>query len=447
MIRAALTTLGCKVNQYETEAIIRDFEDLGVEVVDFDQPADIYVINTCTVTQTSDHKSRQLIRKAIRTCPKGLTVVTGCYVDRVSEEVASIEGVDLVILNNQKTQLASLVQERMSSKDVLVSPEKKLSGQKSQAHSLLLDESSHRRAWRQRQHTRALVKVEDGCDRYCSFCIVPYVRGKPASRSVEEVVEEVKELIKEGAKEIVLTGVNLGCYLSQSNSSRVDLTDLLEIILHLPGLGRLRLSSIEVGDLTPSLIYLMQSHSQLCRHLHIPLQSGDNEVLKRMNRSYTSEDYLEVVRKIKEKIPVVAITTDVMVGFPGEEGNSFAETLRIVKKVGFRRIHVFKYSPRQGTLAASLKDQVSPEVKARRSKELIKLGERLSQRFIGDFEGERLEVVVEKEVEERFLRGLSDNYIRVYFKGPSCLKGSLVKVRALKPEGDGLYGQLEKRGG
>lgn len=445
MVKAAVTTLGCKVNQYETETIIRDFESLGVEVVDFNQPADIYIINTCTVTQVSDHKSRQLIRKAIRRHPKSLTVVTGCYVDRAREEIVDIKGVDLVIPNNQKPQLASLVQREVNSSDMFISRKRKLSEGEIQVGSLLLDRDSGRQTWRQKRHTRALVKVEDGCDKYCSFCIVPYVRGKPVSRSVEDVVGEVKGLIKEGAKEIVLTGVNLGQYLSHSNSSEVDLTGLLEILLHLPELGRLRLSSIEVGDLTPSLIHLMQSHHKLCRHLHIPLQSGDSKVLKRMNRSYTGEEYLKVVREIKKKIPSVAITTDVMVGFPGEEEASFTHTLRLVREIAFRKIHVFKYSPREGTLAASLKNQVSPEVKEHRSKRLVRLGEGLSQRFIDAFRGKRLEVVVEKEVDKGLLKGLSDNYIRVYFEGPSWLKGSLVKVRALKSERDGLYGRLERR--
>ncbi|MDI6892357.1 MAG: tRNA (N(6)-L-threonylcarbamoyladenosine(37)-C(2))-methylthiotransferase MtaB [Actinomycetota bacterium] len=416
----SICTLGCKVNQYESERIIQDFLSYGFELVDFSDEADVYIINTCTVTNVSNHKSRQVIRRAIGRNPPALVIVTGCYVNAFPEELRELDGVDMLIKNEDKPHLAELVVGKVSPGS---------------------SRESHRVSPRPRLHTRALLKVQDGCDRFCSYCIVPYARGKPLSISRGRVLAEATRLAEAGIKEIVVTGVNLGRYGCDLPNG-TNLEGLLADLARIPGLARIRLSSIEPLDITAGLITLISSNLIFCRHLHIPLQSGSDEILRAMNRNYTGEDYVGIIEEIRDKMPGVAITTDVMVGFPGETEEHFKRTKDLISRVRPRKIHVFRFSPRLGTLACSLPGRVSFDVKKRRSAELIELGEELARDFIGGFVGRRLEVLVEKLVEDNLLTGLTDNYIRACFKGPSDLVGELVSVYALRFERGRLYGEI-----
>ncbi len=418
----SICTLGCKVNQYESERIIQDFLNHGFELVDFSDEANVYIINTCTVTNVSDHKSRRAIRRAIGRNHPAFVVVTGCYVNAFLAGLRELDGVDVLIRNEDKPHLAKLVVDKV------------FPGSSRESRGVSL---------RPRLHTRAPLKVQDGCDRFCSYCIVPYARGKPLSRSRKEVLAEATRLVEVGVKEIVVTGINLGRYGCDLLGG-IGLEELLADLAQIPGLARIRLSSIEPFDITPGLVNLISSNPVFCRHLHIPLQSGSDEILRAMNRNYTGEDYAGVIEEIREKIPKVAITTDVMVGFPGETERHFKRTKDLIHQVEPRKIHVFRFSPRPGTLACSLPGRVSTDVEKERSAELIELGEELARDFIEGFVGRRLEVLVEKLVGDNLLTGLTDNYIRVHFKGLPDLVGELVSVHALRLEGDRLYGEAER---
>lgn len=415
----AVHTLGCKVNQYETEAIVSDLLKRGLKLVDFSEQADVYIVNTCTVTGTSDHKSRQWISKAVRKNPDAFIIATGCYAERAKQEIEDISGVDLVIGNSGKEKIGELV-----------------SGQ---PHIDQAPRSSHPNG--QHFHTRALVKIEDGCDNFCSYCIVPYVRGKPKSRAVNDIIKEVSGLVKCGAREIVLTGVNLGKY-GRDLGSNVNLTELLKHLKEVPELARIRLSSIEINDITPDMITLLSSSPIFCRHLHMPLQSGDDQILKSMNRHYTAEDYLHIVKEVMAAIPGIAVTTDVMVGFPGETEEQFEKTRWMMEEVRYRKVHVFKYSDREGTKASELSEKISPELKEQRSKKLLDLGRQLSENYVQAFIRKKLEVLAEKTLANKLLTGLSDNYIRVSFEGEEKLKGQLVEVMVERIDQLNLYGRI-----
>lgn len=415
----AITTLGCKVNQAETEKIIRQFAEAGFRLVDRLEQADVCLVNTCTVTAQADHKSRQAIRRACRN-RTAFVVATGCGVKASGSGIDSIEGIGLLAGNKDKDGLIDLVKMRLEPEgrviERTVSPKQFL-------------------------HTRALVKIQDGCDHFCSFCIVPYVRGRPVSRPRTEVIAEIEELLKVGVKEIVITGVNLGRYGADLNGDS-GFTGLLEDIMGIDGLGRLRLSSIEVNDITPEFLAHSCHNKRLCRHLHVPLQSGSDRILKAMSRDYTSEEYLKKIEQTKEVVPEIALTTDVMVGFPGETDEDFEATKNLIKEIQFRKLHVFKFSPRPGTPAAELPEKVAEDVKDKRSRELIELGDDLAVKYLNQFVGRALEVLVEKKMRDGLLTGLSDNYIRVCFAGSPGLIGEQVTVRTFEQKENYLLGRL-----
>jgi len=419
MYSFAVHTLGCKVNQYETEVMTKDLLECGFELVDFSQRADVYVINTCTVTGKSDHKSRKYITKALRKNPGAIVAVTGCYAERVKEELKSTSGIDLVLGNHSKDKIAERIAQKL---------------QIEQHRQGILPHAQH-------FHTRALVKVQDGCDNFCSYCIVPYVRGAPRSRPLKEVRAEISALVQSGVKEVVLTGINLGKY-GQDLEAKLKLADLLKATDGVARLVRIRLSSIEVKDLTTEVIAFLSSSPRFCRHLHIPLQSGDDYILKSMNRNYTADEYLRVVKEIRKMMPGIALTTDVMVGFPGETEEQFKKTKLMVKKAAFRKVHVFKYSDRAGTSASCFSKKVDYETKDRRSKELIDLGQNLAEACLDKFVGKKMDVLVEKKAPDGYLVGLTDNYIRIYFSGSKDLEGSIVQVLAEKREGQSLRGRI-----
>ncbi|MDP3012622.1 MAG: tRNA (N(6)-L-threonylcarbamoyladenosine(37)-C(2))-methylthiotransferase MtaB [Candidatus Subteraquimicrobiales bacterium] len=419
MPKVAFYTLGCKVNQYETEAMIRDFLKYGFEIVNFNDSADVYVINTCTVTTASDNKSRQAIRVALNRNPSAITVASGCYVNWAKDRLSEL-GCHLVLTNEEKPNLTKMVISQ---------------------YFPLTQQISCVPSGKQLYHTRALLKVEDGCDQFCTYCIVPYVRGKPQSRSFACVIEEASKLAEAGVKEIVLSGIRLGKYGLDLDNKK-NLVYLLEELSEFKNLKRIRLSSIEVNEVTSDLIYLLKDNPKFCRHLHIPLQSGSNRILSAMNRGYTRKDYLELIENLKNSIPEIAITTDVIVGFPNESRENFLETRNLIEEVGFRKLHVFKYSPRPLTKAFDFKDNVCFAEKKERSDELILLGKSLAQDYVRKFMGRKLEVLVEKEGKEGYLTGLTDNYIRVYFKGEKSLKGRMVKVMTNQIKEDTLFGEV-----
>ncbi|MBE3585524.1 MAG: tRNA (N(6)-L-threonylcarbamoyladenosine(37)-C(2))-methylthiotransferase MtaB [Thermoanaerobacter sp.] len=430
----AVTTLGCKVNQYESSALATLFRERGYKVVDFNEPADIYIINTCTVTHLGDRKSRQLIRRAARRNPRARLVVTGCYAQISPEEVLSIPGVDLVVGTRDKFRIVDLVEE-------LLEGERQPGAVVRDVFQDVDFEDPPVPALPSR--VRAFLKIQEGCNNYCAYCIIPYARGPLRSRDPEKVLAEARELVAGGFKELVLTGIHTGAY-GQDKPGSLDLAGLMEQLALIPGLLRLRLSSVEPMDITNKLVDVMATSPNICRHLHIPLQSGDDTVLARMRRHYTTGWFRELVQKVRERLPGVAITTDIIVGFPGETDSQFENTFNFVREMAFARLHVFKYSPRRGTAAASFPDQVSAPVKEARSRRLIALGEELARSFAASHIGREVKVLVEEELPgmQGFYTGLTDNYLRVSFPSREDVVGQLVTVKVAETRGPDLKGWI-----
>jgi len=397
--RVALDTVGCKLNQAETQSLARQFARAGYRLVAADDGADVYVLNTCTVTRIADVKCRHLLKKARRRSPEALVVAIGCYVERAREELARISGVDLVLDNSQKMDLLSILEESGRLERPVAAP--------------------NRADFR----TRAFVRVQDGCNSFCSYCIVPLVRGREKSVPADSVIDEVKGLVTEGYKEVVLTGTEIGAY----SDNGIGLGGLLQRILAGTGVVRLRLSSLQPQEITPELIGLWQD-GRLCRHFHLSLQSGSDSVLKRMKRRYTTADYRRALDLIRGMVPGVAITTDVIVGFPGETDSEFEESYSFAKEMDFARIHVFSYSPRPGTKAAGMTDQVESRLKRERSQRMLALSRSCLRSFRQQFLGKTLMVLWEKE-SGGVWSGLTDNYIRVYSRSDKDLTNQLLPFR------------------
>ncbi|MDP2211169.1 MAG: tRNA (N(6)-L-threonylcarbamoyladenosine(37)-C(2))-methylthiotransferase MtaB [Candidatus Aquicultor sp.] len=419
-IAFSIHTLGCKVNQYESERIAAELGAFGWEMVPFSSRADVYIINSCTVTAVAGHKSRQLIRRAVRNNPGARVVVTGCYADSDRAAIEAIEGVSLVLGNDDKDRLPLLIAQELG---IDVELRTRTTGEPAPSPAV---------------HTRALVKIQDGCDQFCSYCIVPHVRGELWSRPEAEIIAEVTRLAREGTPEIVLTGIHLGLYGAGHDTG---LADLLAKLVEIEGLGRIRLSSIELREVTPELVELIATSPKLCKHLHIPLQHGSNAVLAAMNRHYTVEEFAERAHYLASAVDDIALTTDIIVGFPGETDADFERTMDIVGSIGFSRLHVFKFSPRKGTPAAGLGGQIPKDVKEKRSAELIALGEDLAARFASRYIGKELSVSIERRQGE-YLSGMSDNYIRVRCAGSDELIGKLARVRIEKRENARLFGEV-----
>jgi threonylcarbamoyladenosine tRNA methylthiotransferase MtaB len=416
MPRVALDTVGCKLNQAETQLLARQFARAGYRLVAPDDEAEVYILNTCTVTHVADGKCRQRLRLAHRRNPRGVVVAIGCYAERAGEELARLGGVDLVLGNDEKSNLPRLLVESGR-----LSPS---FGQESIASADL--------------RTRALVKVYDGCNSFCSYCIVPLVRGRERSIPLEQVVGEVRQMVADGYKEVVLTGTKIGSY----DDNGVNLVKLLLHILAETSVQRLRLSSLQPSELSPELIGLWRDE-RLCRHFHLSLQSGSDGVLARMGRDYTVGDYQQAVDLIRGMVPGVAITTDVIVGFPGETEVEFGEGYEFCRQMGFARIHVFSYSPRQGTQAASMPAQVGDRVKRERSQRMLALAKEGAEKFKQRFLGKTMTVLWEKRTDGVWT-GLTDNYIRVYTKSDRELANRLLPVRLVKLIGDAeLVGEAQ----
>jgi threonylcarbamoyladenosine tRNA methylthiotransferase MtaB len=428
--KVALETLGCKVNQYETEAVGELFRRRGYRLVDPWEAADIYVINTCTVTSASDRKCRQAIRRFRRLNPDALIVAMGCYTQHAPNEVAALPGVAVVVGVDQRGQVVDLVEKALAEEErvQMVAP----------AASIQEFEELPIEAFRGR--TRAFIKVQDGCNEHCTYCKVRLVRGPSRSRDPMAVKAEVERLAQAGFKEIVLTGVHLGGY-GQDLPGRWDLARLINHIQGIDGIRRIRISSVDPHEVTPELLQTLQLGT-VCRHLHIPLQSGSDKILRLMGRKYTAGQYEEMVARAREKTPGLAISTDIIVGFPGEEEEDFLATLTFVRRMQFSRLHVFTYSPRPNTPAARLQD-LPKKVKEERSQRLIQLGDELQLAFHQQLVGRVEEVLLEAPAKEPgLLEGLTDNYVRVVAAGPDELAGSLLPVRITAAHQDHVDGEL-----
>ncbi len=431
---AAIYTLGCKVNQYESSAIGDLFRQAGYVIVDFEQPADVYVINTCTVTHLGDRKSRQIIRRAAKQNPAAVIVVTGCYAQTSPGEVLEIPGVDLVVGTRDKSRIVKLVEAHSGERGPV----------NAVADVMASDCFEELPVPAEQGKTRAFLKIQEGCNSFCAYCIIPYARGPVRSRLPENVLRSATELVNQGFQEVVLTGIHIGSYGQDFHGQNINLGWLVERLAKVPELTRLRLGSVEPHDINDALIEAVANNANVCRHLHIPLQSGDDEILARMKRRYNTRQFEELIRRIYRTIEGVAITSDVIVGFPGEKELHFRNTLNTVAKLGFAGIHVFKYSPRKGTPAAEMPDQVSPEEKEDRSKRLIELGNRLAHEYAGRQLGKDLQVLAEQpyEKDDKLFEGHTDTYLKVIFPGEKNLRGKLVTVHIEEVQGSLVKGRI-----
>ncbi len=399
----ATHTLGCKVNQSETEAMTGAFLKEGYELVDFEDPADVYVINTCTVTNIGDRKSRQFIRKALDKNSEAFIAVVGCYAQIAPEKVEEIPGVKLIVGTSERANLVHLV-ERAAATPGVVNTVRNIMDVY-EFEDLGLTEFKGR--------TRAFVKIQEGCDQYCTYCIIPYARGHVRSRRPESVLLEVEDLAKRGFREIVLTGIHIGSYGKDLKEG--NLLELLKAIHQIEGIKRIRIGSVEPGTMTDEFLETIKNMGKLCKHFHLSLQSGSDGTLRRMNRKYTTEQYFSTVEKIRMHMPEAALSTDVIVGFPGETAEEFEETRKFIEKVDFSTVHVFKYSPREGTPAAKFKNQVSGAIKDERSKIIMEITDRSAERYRERFLGRTLEVLIEQEVQDMpgWFDGITENYLEV----------------------------------
>ncbi len=432
MQTVAFLTLGCKVNQYETEAMIELFCKKGYIVVDASDKADVYVINTCTVTNLGDRKSRQFIRRSRSKNSNAVIAVVGCYSQVSPQEVSKIEDVDIILGTNDRSKIVKLVekvkQERQ--KINLVQDIMKIK----EFEELSIKEV--------RGKTRANIKIQEGCNQYCSYCIIPYARGQIRSRKLDNIIKEVNRLADNGFKEIVLTGIHVASYGKDLNNT--SLIDVIKNINNISGIERIRLSSLEPTLITEKFMQEIVELPKVCDHFHLSLQSGSDTVLKRMNRNYTTGEYKKIVEIISNYMPNASITTDIIVGFPGETEKEFEQTYNFVKEIKFSRIHVFKYSPRSGTPASKFKNQVDGNEKIKRSSKLIELGEEIKKKYLKKFVGKSLEVLFEQEADNRhgFMEGYTTNYIRTIAKANKDLKGTLQMVLVENIDVESLVGKV-----
>ncbi len=434
MPTVAFYTLGCKVNFYDTEAIWQLFKNEGYEQVDFESTADVYLINTCTVTNTGDKKSRQIIRRAVRRNPDAIIAVTGCYAQTSPAEIMAIEGVDLVIGTQDREKIMTFVNAIHADRKP-VNAVRNIMKTRSFEELDVPDFS---------ERTRAFLKIQEGCNNFCTFCIIPWSRGLSRSREAQSVIEQAKALVASGYKEIVLTGIHTGGY--GDDMENYNLTSLLWDLDKVEGLERIRISSIEASQIDDAMIDVLNRSSKMCRHLHIPLQAGENSVLKRMRRKYTTEEFAAKIKRLHEAMPGVAITTDVIVGFPGETEEMFENGFRFMEELGFAEMHVFPYSKRTGTPAARMDDQVDEEIKNERVHKLIDLSEKMQLKYAESHIGAVLDVIPERDYKGApgtgFVMGYTDNYIQVVFEGSEDLIGQLCRVKITEAGVNECRGQL-----
>lgn len=433
MKTVAFYTLGCKVNQYETEAMEENFESNGYKLVDYEDEADVYVINTCTVTNLSDRKSRQIIRRAKKINKNAIVAVVGCYSQVSPEEISNIKDVDVIIGTINRDKIVELCEDAKY-KNQKINIVRNVKTQKD-FETINIDTIKSK--------TRAYIKIQDGCNRFCSYCIIPYARGPIRSRDLEDIIKETEKLAKAGFKEIVLTGIHVASY--GKDMKDISIINVLEEVGKVKNIERIRLSSIEPTLIDEDFMKAILKIGKVCDHFHLSLQSGSDTVLKRMNRKYTTAEYENIVNIIRKYMPNAGITTDIIVGFPGETEEEFQETCEYVKKIKFSRIHVFKYSPRKGTPAAADKNQINGNIKNKRSEILIDLGEVLTKKFNAKFIDSSLLVLFEEESKgtEGFVEGYTTNYIRVKSKSSESILGIIKDIRIRDVDGDYLVGDIK----
>lgn len=431
----AFCTLGCKVNQYETDAMRGSFEAEGYEVKEFSQEASVYVINTCTVTNMADRKSRQMMHRAKKKNPDGIIVAVGCYVQAAKEQLEEDTLIDLVIGNNMKSQVVQIVEQYIQD------------NRHTEDRDAYVADIAHSHEYETMhietvsEHTRAYIKIQDGCNQFCSYCIIPYARGRVRSRKMEDILQEVRNLTANGYKEIVLTGIHISSYgldFEHTADEQEDyvpfknsaLIDLIEALSGIEGLERIRLGSLEPRIITENFVRRLCKVPQICPHFHLSLQSGCDETLKRMNRHYTTALYLEKCGILRQYFDRPALTTDVIVGFPGETEEEFAQTERFLETVHFSDMHIFKYSKRRGTKAADMPNQIDPQIQSVRSEKLIALGERMKDDFLEACKNQEQIVLIEEETEidgTKYMTGHSKNYIRCAFEMDGLVPNMVIK--------------------
>ena len=436
MRKIAFYTLGCKVNQSDTASMEGIFRRAGYEVVDFGSPADVYLINTCVVTNTGQRKSRQIINRAVRHNPLSLIVVTGCYPQTAPEEVRAIAGVDVIIGNQERARIVELVEQALENKqtEILDNVQKMTVDTKFEELGVGTETDK----------TRAFLKIQEGCNQYCTYCIIPYARGPLRSRSLESIRSEVAKLVEAGYKEVVLIGIHLGCYGKElaKEGKHITLYDAVQAVLSVEGMCRVRLGSLESVEVEPRLLELMANEPRLCKHLHLPLQSGCDKILQAMHRPYDTARFTQLLQQIRAQVPDVAITTDIIVGFPGETEEDFATTLAFAEKCGFAKMHIFPYSKRKGTPAEKMPNQVDEAVKGERAARLAAVDEKLHQAMLKQMVGKTEEVLFEQPVDAVHMEGLCGPYLRVVVPGTSELANTIAQVKITGMVDDWLTGEI-----
>lgn len=423
-MKVGICSLGCKVNIYEAEFVTNLLKEKGYTIVDFEDKADIYIINTCSVTNESDKKSRKMINRAKRNNPDAITIVMGCY----SQVSADVIEADIILGNKDKSKIVELIEEY-----------KKTHESKKIIYDLTKVEFEKMEISKFENHTRAFVKIQDGCNAFCSYCIIPYARGRIRSKAKEDVISEVTKLVNDGYKEIVLTGIHTGRYGLDINSS---LEELLEELVKIPNIFRIRLSSIEINEITTRIIELLRDNKVMAKHLHIPIQSGSNKILKLMNRRYNKEEFIDMINTLKE-ISDISLTTDLIVGFPNEDEEEFKETMSTLKEIGFTKIHTFPYSKRKGTPAALMDNQVDPEIKKERVRSVLELSNTYEQKYYKNNIGKIYDGVVEIHTNCDVVVHTS-NFIPVIINDNNLKNNDIVNVEITEVNNSKVYGRIVK---
>lgn len=431
--KVAFHTLGCKVNQHDSAIMAALFQDAGYEVVDFNDLADVYVVNTCTVTHLSDRKSRQMIRHAARENPAATIVVCGCYAQTAKAELEVLDEVDLIIGTNERHKVVEAVETFRQDhvKTAYMADDEEL---------FYYEDLPHERV---SGMTRAYVKIQEGCDQFCAYCAIPYARGPLRSRSEQDTIDEINMLVERGYKEVILTGIHIGAYGRGVKDETCDLTGLCRRILDETAIERLRIGSLEGIEVTDALIEMIASDERMAKHLHLPLQSGCDRTLSAMRRPYDTEQFREMMRRIRGKVPNIAITTDLMVGFPGETDEDFKESLVFCNDIAFSAMHIFKYSMRSGTPAAAMLDQIDPQIKERRAKQMADVAQKNKLDYERRFVGQTLRILVEEQTKDGLWTGHSSNYLLVTFPGENIRSGDFVDVKITSAERNRLLGEIE----
>ncbi len=421
---------GCKVNQYETNAMTQKFIENGYKVVQGEDIADIYIINTCTVTNMADRKSRQMLRKVKQINPEGIVVATGCYAQVAKEELKKLEDIDIVLGVNEKNDIVKYVNEYIGTRTKSATTSDVLH----QIDFLDFGTVTHT------EKTRAGIKVQDGCDRFCSYCIIPYARGRVRSRLPESIIKEITQISNQGIKEIVITGIHIASY-GKDFKNNYGLINLLEEINKIDGINRIRLGSLEPTLITEEFVTKLSKLEKICDHFHLSLQSGCDATLERMNRKYTTKEFEKVVELLRKYYKNVSLTTDIIVGFPDETSEEFEQTYNYLDKINFYKMHIFKYSPRKGTKAALIKNQVLGDIKEERSKKLIELSDQKQKNYNVGYIGQELEVLFE-ERENEYVKGHTTNYIMVKVKTEEKIENTIQKVKIIGEENLELIGKI-----